>query len=111
MKISKGLMLVVGLGICMFFISGNGFSAGSVTKDMQKKKIESSMMDDDPNMKKPMVEKMETSMEESDIPKPMNGEMKDPMKTDMKKPMMAEMEAPMETDMKKPMEKAKKIMK
>jgi hypothetical protein len=110
MKISKGLMLVAGLGICLFFISGNGFSAGSATKDMQKKKIESSMTANDPTMKKPMVEKMGTSME-SDVPKPMKGGMEAPMKTDMEKPMMAEMEAPMETDMKKPMEKAKKIMK
>jgi hypothetical protein len=94
MKISKGLMLVAGLGICMFFISGNGFSAGSATKDMQEMKIESSMTANDPTMEKPMVGKMGTSME-SDVPKPMKGGM----------------EAPMETDMKKPMEKAKKIMK
>lgn len=108
MKITKILLLVMGLGICVLFISGCAFSNKTAAKDMKVMKTESSMMPEDSKMKEPMAEEMKETMETDMVEQPMKPEMEETMKTDMEKPMKPEMEDNMKTDMKKPMENGKK---
>ena len=102
MKISNVLTLIAVLGLGIFFISGNAISDESAMNDMEKKKIDSSMMTGDADMAKPMANKVEDGMK-TDMKKPMGAEMEDPMKADMEKSMEAGMESTMKKDMKKPM--------
>ena len=68
MKTSRLAALVVGLGLCVLFISGNAYSDGSAT-DMKTKKMAA-------GMEKPM---------KSDMEKPMAAGMEKPMQDDAKK--------------------------
>ncbi|NNK96657.1 MAG: hypothetical protein HKP41_20095 [Desulfobacterales bacterium] len=101
MKTSQLAALVVGLGLCVLFISGNAFSDGSAT-DMKTKKMDSAMITDSSSVNKPAAEEMKNTMKPK-MKKPMADGMEKPMKTDMEKPMAAGMEKPMKSDMEKPM--------
>ena len=102
MKNSKVSMLAAGLGICALFITGTAFSDESTINDMEKKKIESTMMANDSGIKKPMADEMGNTMK-TEMEEPMKAGMEDTMKVDMAEPMKAEMEDTMKPDMAEPM--------
>jgi len=115
MKGMKMILLVTGLGMCMFFLQGCADDSGMSDSKMQEME-QSAMMHDDADMNKTTAG-MEGSMKK-DMDESMNSGMKEPVENTMEQPKQGEMnkmmpadkEAPMQGEMKKPMENGKKMM-